>query len=100
MAWRWNRSHVIAKIRRMPYAFPMILSALVLMSGCSSGGMHRSLDEDFARLSEDERARMCTSYYHDAKVSCREGMQDATASHSFECLSARMKIERSCLSPR
>ncbi|MDH3315091.1 MAG: hypothetical protein OER43_04920 [Gammaproteobacteria bacterium] len=84
----------------MKYAFQMILYALVVMSGCSSSTAYYPLDEEFARMSEDERIRVCTSYYRDAKVLCREGMQDPAASHSFDCLSARMKIERFCLSPR
>lgn len=78
----------------------MILFALVVISGRSSGTRYHPLDEEYARMSEDERIRTCTSYYRDAKVFCRDSLQDPAASHSFDCLSARMKIECFCLSPR
>ncbi len=73
---------------------------IVTLSGCVSGENRGTLDEEFARMSEDERVRICTDYYRDAKNYCREGLQDESASRSFECLSARMKIDRYCLTPR
>ena len=73
---------------------------VVTVSGCVSGENRETLDEEFARMSEDERVRICTDYYRDAKHYCREGLQDESASRSFECLSARMKIDRYCLTPR
>lgn len=98
--FEWFRGHVIPDTRRMKYAFLMYLCGLVVMSGCASSTAFHPLDQEFARMSEDERVRTCTSYYRDAKAFCREGLQDPAASHSFDCLSARMKIERFCMSPR
>ena len=73
---------------------------VVTLIGCVSDEKRETLDEEFARMSEDERIHMCTNFYRDAKNYCREGLQDQSASRSFECLSARMKIDRYCLTPR
>ena len=73
---------------------------VVGLVGCASSEKRETLDEAFARMSEDERLRMCTNFYRDAKSYCREGMQDESASGSFECLSARMKIDKYCLTPK
>lgn len=84
----------------MRYAFQIFWCALVVASGCSSGSDRGTPDQEFARMNEDERIRMCTKYFRDAKTSCREGLQDESASTSYECLSVRIKLDRNCLAPR
>ncbi len=78
----------------------ILLCALIATSGCATDVKRGTLEEEFANMSEDERIRMCTNFYRDAKASCREGLQNESASQSYECLSARMQIERFCLSPK
>lgn len=84
----------------MRAAFHVIALALLMASGCSSVDKRGALKEEFARMSEDERTRVCANLYRDAKISCREGLHDEFAFHSYECLSARMKIDQFCLTPR
>lgn len=84
----------------MRHATAIVLCVLTAMSGCSTGSGSNALDEEFARMNEEERIEMCTRFFRDAKVSCREGLQDQAASQSYECLSARMKLDRYCVAPR
>lgn len=84
----------------MRYAFQFVTCALLVVPGCSSGAKFGAMDEEFARMSEDERVRMGTNFHRDTKVHCREGLQNESASQSYVCLSARMKLERFCLTPR
>ena len=72
----------------------------VTLRGCVSGEKCETLDEEFARTSKDERVRMCTKFYRDARNDSREGLQDRSASRSFERLSARIKIDGYCLTLR
>lgn len=71
-----------------------------MVVGCSSGEKRGALEDDFARMSENERGSMCTKLYRDPRASCREGLQNEFAARSYECLSARMKIDQYCLTPR
>lgn len=78
-------------------AFLIILYGLIMVTGCSSVEQRRALEKEFARMSGVERARMGTNFFRDAGISCPEGLHNAFASRSYECLSVRMKIDRFCL---
>ncbi len=84
----------------MRNAIGIVLCILTAASGCSMGSGSNTLDEEFARMNEDERMEMCTRFFRDVKVSCREGLQDQAASQSYECLSARMKLDRYCVAAK
>ena len=84
----------------MRHAIGIALCALTAVTGCSTRAGSHALDEEFARMNEDQRIEMCTRFFRDAKVSCREGLASQAASQSYECLSARMKLDRYCVAPR
>ncbi len=90
----------LLELMRESLAIVLCSLFVVTLSGCVSGEKRETLDEEFARMTEDERVRVCTNFYRDAKNYCREGLQNESASRSFECLSARMKIDRYCPTPR
>lgn len=72
----------------------------ILAAGCASDSAENRRDDEFANMTTDERMAMCTRIWKDARVACRDGLQDPQASRSMECLSAQLKLDRYCLTPK
>lgn len=74
-----------------------LLALAIVLTGCASEPKKGAMDDVFSNMSTDEHIEMCNKIYRDAKVACREGLLNETRSDNFDCLSARMKLNRYCL---
>jgi hypothetical protein len=80
-----------------PLVNATLLVLAVFLTGCASPPKNAPMDEAFKNMSTDERIEMCNKIYRDARVACREGILIDTRSDNFDCMSARMKLDRHCL---
>jgi len=81
----------------VPLVNATLLILAVILTGCASGPKNDPTDEVFKNMSTDERIEMCNKIYRDARVACREGILNDTRSDNFDCMSARMKLDRHCV---
>ncbi len=81
----------------MPLVNATLLVLAIVLTGCASAPKKGAMDDVFSNMSTDEHIEMCNKIYRDAKVACREGLLNETRSDNFDCLSARMKLDRYCL---
>lgn len=81
----------------MRSALSMVIATSVILYGCAQDNARQPVDDEFARMSDTERMQWCARVYRDVRIFCRTGLHDESASRSFECLTARMKLDRHCL---
>jgi len=82
----------------MPLVNATLPVLAMVLTGCVSGPEKGPMDDTFSNMSTDERIEMCNKIYSDAKVACRESvLLDEASSSSYNCLSARMKLDRYCI---
>ncbi len=74
-----------------------LLALALVLTGCGSAPKKNPMDDAFKNMSTDERIEMCNKISRDARVTCREGVLKDTRTDNFDCMSARMKLDRYCL---